>query len=170
MSPSSSTTVENPPFCQTVPSDDPGPSRQWDSECPSYLCCGEIVDGTYCIGKSRFCRHLSSQREQLLLKLCDNLLHRHRHSRIVNSWISCSTSENCSLCISPAQTRQTRSSKLHGPPSVSAAKLSAAELPKAQLFTTQQETSNDHQTLRHASAASPSKQLQPTSRCHDDTL
>ena len=43
------------------------------------LSCREIVDCSHCIGKSRFCCHLSSQREQLLLKLCNNLLHRHRH-------------------------------------------------------------------------------------------
>ena len=39
---------------------------------------------------------------------CDNLLHRHRHSRIVkmpNLSISCTN--NCSSCVSPAQTRQT---------------------------------------------------------------
>ena len=43
------------------------------------LSCREIVDCSHCIGKSRFCCHLSSQREQLLLKLRHNLLHRHRN-------------------------------------------------------------------------------------------
>ena len=41
--------------------------------------CREIVDCSHCIGKSRFCCHLSSQREQLLMKLCDNLLNGQRH-------------------------------------------------------------------------------------------
>ena len=43
------------------------------------LSCREIVDCSHCIGKSKLCCHLSSQREQLLLKLRHNLLHRHRH-------------------------------------------------------------------------------------------
>ena len=43
------------------------------------LSCREIVDCSHCTGKSKFCCHLSSQREQLLLKLRHNLLHRHRH-------------------------------------------------------------------------------------------
>ena len=43
------------------------------------LCCRKIVDCSHCIGKSRFCCHLSSECEYLLLQLSDNLLHRHRH-------------------------------------------------------------------------------------------
>ena len=43
------------------------------------LSCREIVDCSHCIGKFRFCFHLSSQSEQLLLKLRHDLLHRHRH-------------------------------------------------------------------------------------------
>ena len=37
------------------------------------LSCREIVDRSHCVGESRFCSNLSSQREQLLLKLSDNL-------------------------------------------------------------------------------------------------
>ena len=44
-----------------------------------HLSCLEIVNRSHCIGKSRFCRHLSSESEQLLLKLRHNLLHRHRY-------------------------------------------------------------------------------------------
>ena len=43
------------------------------------LSCREIVDCSHYIGKFRSCCHLSSQSEQLLLKLRHDLLHRHRH-------------------------------------------------------------------------------------------
>ena len=45
------------------------------------LSCREIVDRSRCVGESS---HLSSQRDQFLLQLCDNLLHRLRHSRSFN--------------------------------------------------------------------------------------
>ena len=41
-----------------------------------------IVDNTCCTCKSRLISNLSFQRENLLLKLCDNMLTRQRHSRI----------------------------------------------------------------------------------------
>ena len=43
------------------------------------LRCGKVVDRLYCICESRFCSNLSSESEQLLLKLRRYLLHRHRH-------------------------------------------------------------------------------------------
>ena len=43
----------------------------------------DIVYGSYCIVKSRLISNLSFQRENLLVKLSDNLLHCHRHSRII---------------------------------------------------------------------------------------
>ena len=61
-----------------------------------------IVDCSHCIGKSTFCCHLSSESEQLLLKLCHNLLQllllRMRFRK-------------CSSCVSP----HTSSSSNHGP-------------------------------------------------------
>ena len=39
----------------------------------------ENVHRSHCVCESRFCGNVSSQREQLLLKLRHNLLHRHRH-------------------------------------------------------------------------------------------
>ena len=41
--------------------------------------CREIVDSSHCLGKSRLCCHLCTQKEYFLLKLGDHLLHGHRH-------------------------------------------------------------------------------------------
>ena len=89
------------------------------------LSCREIVDCSHCIGKSRFCCHLISQREQLLLTLRHNLQHRHRHRhssefrKFVQQAIAATrqgqhvpansrslqlpreTPNNCSSCVSP---------------------------------------------------------------------
>ena len=43
------------------------------------MSCREIVDRSCCFSESRFCSHLSSECEYLLLQLCHNLPHRHRH-------------------------------------------------------------------------------------------
>ena len=110
MPPSSSTTVENTPPCQRILRTTQALHINETRSAIQNLSCGKVVDRPYCICESRLFSNLRFQHEHLLLKLCDNLLHRHQHCRIVklpNSWISCTTSHKCSSCISPAQTRQT---------------------------------------------------------------
>ena len=85
---------------------------------------------------SRFCGNLSSQREQLLLKLCNNLLHRHRH---------CSSSDR--ITFSSCVSRHTSSSSKHGPSENTKPQLSST----SQMSITQKESSNDR-TLLHPGA------------------
>ena len=79
MPPSSSTTVENPPLWQRSSSDDKAFHIDETRSVFPNLSCRETVDRSRCVCKSRFGCHLSSESEQFLLKLRDNLLHRHRY-------------------------------------------------------------------------------------------
>ena len=104
----------------------------------------EIVDRSHCIGKSRFCGNLSSESEQLLLELCNNLLHRHRQSKsLTTPAIRQVTtfqrfSDRCSSCISPNKgSTRTNGPANHGPPEKTTPQLSCPGHPS----TTQKESS-----------------------------
>ena len=96
------------------------------------LSCREIVDRSCCFSESRFCGHLSSECEHLLLQLCHNLPHRHRHRSSTQfpdiKLLSCSGFHEKTaprFAYRFHQTRQRHWTK-HSPPESTTPKLSTA--------------------------------------------
>ena len=139
------------------------------------MSCREIVAGMYCFYRSCSISNLGVQRDYFLLKLCDNKLHRQRHSRIDNvgkhkqnphqmrnQCFSCTSSDkqtvNLLLRLSTKSTSKLDSQTCSSNPSKFPSLVNQTSpwvSSQAQLSTTQPSTSNDQPTLRSPSAALP---------------